>query len=168
MNSLKLIAVFSSIIVSLILLVIITYFLTKSFKSKINGDGKLKLSFSIWYATIFLSGASIISCMIDVILEVIDNLIKIQPANFNIELIKGISLIIGVSFGWFILWFFVVKFLSRIIPIKVDEYEEMEDDNYSYFVLKGAILIGIILSLSSVLSLILRMFIPNVEIPFYH
>lgn len=168
MNSLKLITVSCAIILSFILLLLIAYFLTKNFKSKINSDGRLKLSFGIWYAAIFLSGANVISSITDIVFEVIDNLIKIQPANFYFALVKTISLVIGAGFIWLVLWFLVVKFLTKLIPLKFDENEEMEDDNFSYFIVKSAILIGIVFSLSSLLSLILRALIPNVEIPFYH
>jgi len=147
---------------------LINYFLTKNFKSKINNDGKLKIAFAIWYAAMFLAGANIISSIINIIFEVIDNLIKIQPAKFYFELIKAISLVVGVGFIWLILWFLVIKFLTKIIPLKANEYEEMEEDNYGYFLIKGVMLIGLIFSLSPVLSLILRALIPNVEIPFYH
>lgn len=168
MNSLKLITISCTIVISFILLLLITYILTKSFKSKINSDGKLKISFGIWYGAIFLSGADIISNLINLVSEIIDNLIKIQPSKFYVELAKAISLTMGVSFIWFLLWFFVVKFLTKIIPLKLDENEEMEDDNFSYFIIKGIMLLSIIFSLSSVLSLFLRTLIPNVEIPFYH
>ncbi|TKC12765.1 hypothetical protein FA048_03865 [Pedobacter polaris] len=168
MNSLKLITISCAIITSFTLLMLINYFLTKNFKSKLNNDGKLKISFAIWYAAMFLAGANIISSIISTIFEVIDNLVKIQPTKFYFELIKAISLVIGIGFIWFMLWFLVIKFLSKIIPIKADENEEMEEDNYGYFLVKGIMLIGLIFSLSPVLSLILRALIPNVEIPFYH
>lgn len=168
MNSLKLITISCAITLSFILLLLIAYFLTKNFKSKINSDGRLKLSFGIWYAAIFLSGANIVSSITDIVFEVIDNLIKIQPHNFYFSLVKTISLVIGVGFIWFVLWFLVVKFLTKLIPLKLDENEEMEDDNFSYFIVKSGILIGIVFSLLSLLSLILRALIPNVEIPFYH
>jgi hypothetical protein len=168
MNTLKLITISCTIIISFILLLLITSLLTKSFKSKINKDGRLKISFGIWYAAIFLAGANIISSIINIVVEVIDNLIKIQPPKFYIELVKAISLIVGVGFIWLLVWFFAVKFLTKVMPLKTIDNEEMEDDNFGYFLIKGIMLLSIIFSLSSVLSLILRMLIPNVQIPFYH
>ncbi len=168
MNSIKLITLVISVIFSFLLLVFIVYFLTKKFKSKLNNNGKLKISFGIWYAGLFLCGANIISTVINTLSELIDNLVKINPPNFNLQLIKSISLIIGIGFTWFILWFFVVKFLISSIRLKIDEHQEMEDDNFSYFIIKAAMLLGVIFSLSFLLSLVLRTFIPNVEIPFYH
>ncbi|KQB99955.1 hypothetical protein [Pedobacter sp. Hv1] len=168
MNSLKLIIISCSIILLLILLLLITHLLTKNFKSKINNDGKLKISFGIWYSAIFLSGANVISIVINTLSEVVDNLIKIRPVNLYLELIKITSLVIGVGFTWLILWFIVIKFLTKITHLKMDENEEMDDDNFSYFIIKGIMLFAIIFSLSSILSLILRLFIPNIETPFYH
>lgn len=168
MNSLKLIAISSTIIISLTLLLFIIYLLTKKFKSKINLEGKLKTAFGIWYTSIFLSGASIISNITSITSEVLDNLTKIRSINLYVELVKTVSLVIGAGFIWLILWFFVVTFLTKIIPIKTDETEEMEDDCFGYFMIKGAMLIGIIFSLSPILSLMLRTLIPNIEVPFYH
>ena len=45
---------------------------------------------------------------------------------------------------------------------------EMESDNYSYFLIKGILLIGLILSFMPVYEIILSAFIPSVQIPFYH
>lgn len=168
MNYLKLIAISCVVIISVIILLVITHLLTKNIKSRINNEGRLKLSFGIWYSAIFLSGSNVISTIIDIVFEVIDNLIKIEPTNFYRELIGTISLVIGAGFIWFILWFLVVNFLTKIVPLKFNENEEMEDDNFSYFVVKASILIGIIFSISSVLKLILKVLVPNVEIPFYH
>lgn len=168
MSSLKLITISVSVILSFLLLLFSIYFLTKKFKSKLNNDGRLKVSFGIWYAALFLSGSNVISVVINSITEVIDNLVKINPPKFNLQLVQSISLIIGVGFIWFILWFFVIKFIINAIRLKVDEHQEMEDDNSSYFIIKAAMLIGLIFSLSSLLSLILRTLIPNVEVPFYH
>ncbi|RZK59189.1 MAG: hypothetical protein EOO91_05850 [Pedobacter sp.] len=168
MNSLKLITISCTIILSFILLLFLNYFLTRNFKSKINNDGKLKISFGIWYAAIFLAGATIISTIINVVIEVIDNLIKIKPEKLYLELIKATSLAVGVGFIWLFLWYLVVSFLTKMIPLKANEIEEMEEDNFGYFLIKGMMLLGLIFSLSSVLSMMLRTLIPNVEIPFYH
>ncbi len=168
MNLLKSITISSFIVISFAVLFLIIYLLIKKFKSKINSDGKLKISYGVWYAAIFLAGSNVISSTTNVAFEALDNLIKIQPAKITLEILKAMSLIIGIGFIWLLLWFFVVKFLTKLIPFKNDENEEMEDDNFGYFIIKGVLLIGIIFSLSSVLILILRSLIPNIEIPFYH
>jgi len=168
MNLLKLITISVSVTLTFLLLVFIIYFLTRKFKSKLNNDGRLKISYGIWYGALFLSGADIISTVINAVIEIIDNLIKINPTGFNLQLVKSISLIIGIGFIWFILWFFVVQFMTIALRLKTDEHQEMEDDNFSYFLIKSSILVGIIFSLSSLLMVILRAVIPNVEIPFYH
>jgi hypothetical protein len=168
MNSLKLISISYFIVISFTLLLSISYLFIKKFKSIFNNDGKLKLSFGIWYGAIFLAGSNVISCLLNVVFEVVDNLIKIGPNKIYLESIKTISLIMGVGFFWFILWFMVVKFLSKLTYLKTNDIEEMEDDNFSYFIIKGAILLGIIFSLSSLLSLIIRALVPTIEVPFYH
>lgn len=116
----------------------------------------------------FLSGANIISNILQTVFELADNLIKIQPTNLKLEFAKSTSLILGIGFIWFVLWLYVVKLLIKLVIPKVDESEEMDEDNFGYFTLRGVMLIGIVFSLSSVLTLILRTFIPNAEIPFYH
>ncbi|QIL38924.1 hypothetical protein G7074_06295 [Pedobacter sp. HDW13] len=168
MNSLKLITISVSVILSILLLLFIIHFFTKRFKSKLNNDGRIKVSFGIWYAALFLTGTNIISVVINTVIEVIDNLTKINPANFSLQLVKSVSLIIGVGFIWFFVWVFVTKFLIKVIKLKVDEHQEMEDDNFNYFIIKAVMLIGLIFSLSPLLSELLRTLIPSIELPFYH
>jgi len=168
MNSIKLITISSTVTLSFILLLFVIHLLTKGFKSKLNNKGRLKISFAIWYAALFLSGSSIISDIVNAVLEVIDNLININPTNLNVQLIKSGSLIIGVGFVWYFVWYFVVKFSVKVAQFKSDEHQEMEDDNFTYFIVKSAMLIGLIFSLSAILTLILRTLIPNIDMPFYH
>lgn len=168
MNSIKLITIAVTVILSFSLLTLILYLLTRKFKSKLNSDGKLKISFALWYAAIFISGTSTIFEIINAVFEVVDNLININPADLTFQLIKSNALIIGVGFLWLLTWFFAIKLLIKMIQFKTDEHQEMEDDNYSYFLIKAAMLIGVIFSMSSLLNLILKTLIPNIEIPFYH
>lgn len=49
-----------------------------------------------------------------------------------------------------------------------NEEQEMSNNGTAYFILKGSILLGTTRSLTAVLELILRVFIPNAEVLFYH
>lgn len=49
-----------------------------------------------------------------------------------------------------------------------NEQEEMGLNNVHYFLMRVAIFIGIIFSLSLVLDLLFRMFMPNIPAPFFH
>ncbi|WP_199140005.1 hypothetical protein [Pedobacter sp. ASV12] len=168
MNSLKPIAIAGTVTLLLMLLLLTAYLLTKRHKSKLNADGKLKRSYAIWYAAIFLSGAKIIAQVLEISIEIIDNLIKIHPAALLLTLCKAIALVSGSAFICFVSCVFITKTFIQLILFKTNENEEMEDDHVGYFIIKSAMLIGMVFSLSDVISLLLRTFIPAIQIPYYH
>lgn len=168
MNTLKLFTLPITILVSFILLLLIIHLVLKPFKARLDEEGKLKLSYGIWFASLFLSGANIITSIIRVGQEAADNIYKMQPKQMLVILIKSISSVVGLGFLWLLIWFFAVKFLTRIIVFKGNDEQEMSANNYGYFIVKGVILLGVVFSLSSILELVLRIAVPTIEIPFYH
>lgn len=113
-------------------------------------------------------GASVITTVVIIVVETIYNLVKRHPAKIIQELLKAVSSILGLAFLWFLIWYFVVKFLTTMLLKNRNEEQEMSSDGTAYFILKGSILLGTTRSLTAVLKLILRIFIPNAEVHFYH
>jgi hypothetical protein len=74
---------------------------------------------------------------------------------------------IGLTNTWLILWYFIAKALSVLFIGNRMEVYEIENNNYVYFVLRGIVFIGFVYSLMPVFDLVLRAFLPNIEIPYY-
>jgi hypothetical protein len=168
MNTLKLFTLPITILISFVLLLLIIHLILKPFKAKKDEEGNLKLAYGIWFFALFMSGASIVTDVVRLSLEVVDNVIKIRPDQLILVMVRSIASITVLAFLWFLIWFYVVKFLTKIVVYKGSDAQEMSANNYTYFIIKGSILLGIVLSLSSVLELILRLVVPNIEVPFYH
>lgn len=168
MNSLKLISIAIIVITSFILLLLTTNLFTRQYKSRLNSKGKVKLSFAVWYAAIFLSGANIINSSIPLIIQSIDNIIKKNSSHLYQDIMKAISLLLGTAFVWFIAWLFIAKLFTKLIFFKTNELEEMEEDHYSYFIVKAMVLIGIVFSLAPLLSEVLRPLVPSIQTTFYN
>ncbi|NRF37758.1 hypothetical protein [Pedobacter foliorum] len=168
MNKIKLFTLPITILISFVLLLLIIHLILKPFKAKKDEDGNLKLAYGIWFFALFMSGASIVANVVRLSLEVVDNVTKIRPDQLILLIIQSIASITILAFLWFLIWFYVTKFLTKIVVFTGSDGQEMSANNYTYFIIKGSILIGIVLSLSSVLELLLRLVVPNIEVPFYH
>lgn len=168
MNTLKIIILTVATLVTLAIIVMVIQVLLRRAKNKISEDEKIKLSFGIWFMTLFLSGSLITAKAISVFAEVIDNIYKTNPAKAILESFKTGSLFIGLSIVWLLLWYFIVNTLSVLILGKRNETIEVDIDNYTFFLVRGIMLIGFTICLLPVFEIILRAFIPSVNIPFYH
>jgi hypothetical protein len=153
---------------ALALLQVITQLLLRKVKAVNADEGKLKLSYAVLFATLFLSGSLIAVKAVSVFSEAIDNIYKINPGNSLLECFKIGSLFIGLSLVWLILWHFIVKAMSVIINGKRNDVKEIESDNYSFFLVRGILLVGFTICFLPVFEIILRSFMPNVQLPFYH
>jgi hypothetical protein len=168
MNTSKTIILVIATFVALAILIMIIQLLLRKVQNKNSEAGKTKLSYGIWFAGLFLSGSLIIANTISFFAEAVDNIYKIYPSNAGIESFKTGSLFIGLSIGWLILWYFIVNILSILVIGKRNEVKEVETDNYSFFLVRGIILIGFAICLLPIFAIILRALMPSVQTPFYH
>lgn len=168
MNTSKTAILTIAVLISLAILILILQLFSRRPKSKNSEDGKLKLSYGLWFATLFLSGSLIMAKVIAVFSETIANVYKINPSNRIFESFKMGSLFIGLGIAWLLLWYFIVNILSIIVMGKRNEMKEIETDNYAYFLVRGVLLIGFTICLLPVFEIIIRAFMPSVQIPFYH
>ena len=134
--------------------------------SKNNEDGKLKISFSIWAGAIFLSSSLMLSKMLTTLNDAL-NIYK----SFNspiISALKTSSIYVGLSAIWIIVLIFIINILSNLIFEDRKQKQEMENDNYAYFILKSLMLIGSTLALLPAFESLLKIFLPIIQTPFYH
>lgn len=168
MNLLKPLAIASTVILSFMLLLLTAYLFTKKHKSRLDEDGKLKRSYALWYAAIFLAGTKVIAQVLDISVEISDIVIKTRPNGLILTLTKAIALVVGSAFMWFVLCVFATQVLIPFVSFKTSESEEMADDHLGYFVIKSAMLIGVVFCSAAVVSLFLKTFVPAIQIPYYH
>jgi hypothetical protein len=134
--------------------------------SKNNEDGKLKTSFSIWAGTIFLSSSLMLSKMLTMLNDAL-NIYKSFDSPI-ISALKTSSIYVGLSAIWIVVLIFIINILSNLIFEDRKEKQEMENDNYAYFILKSLMLIGSILALLPAFESLLKIFLPIIQTPFYH
>jgi len=163
-------AIILSIATLLALAIIIMFmqFLSRKAKNRNQEDGKMKLSFSLWFISFFFSGSLIVTKTITVYAEAVDYLLKIYPTKSWFESFKSGSLFIGLAIGWLLLWYFVSNRLSAFITGKRNPVHEVEANNYTFFLVRGILLIGITICLLPTFEIVVRAFVPGVQLPFYH
>jgi hypothetical protein len=134
--------------------------------SKNNEDGKLKISFSIWTGAIFLASSLMLSKMLTTLNDAL-NIYKSFDSPI-ISALKTSSIYVGLSAIWIVLLVFIINILSNLIFEDRKEKQEMENDNYAYFILKSLMLIGSTLALLPAFESLLKIFLPIIQTPFYH
>lgn len=155
------------IVAVIIILLVIQLFLRK-LKSRSEQEGRLNNSYGLWFALLFVAALITMAKTVTMLNEAIDTIYKSIATNITGEIAKLASLFIGLSAFWFILWHVVANLLAVAIFGKRKEQNEMESDHISYFLIKGVLINGFIICLSPVFEVLLRSFMPNVQLPFYH
>lgn len=168
MNTTKTIILCIAAFIALTIIILIIQVLFRKVKNKNTEDGRIKLSIGIWFASLFLSGSFITVKAIYIFSEAVDNIFKINPAKAVFESFKTGSLFIGLSIVYFLFLYLMVNTLSILIIEKRNDTNEINNNNYSYFLIKGILLIGFTICILPVFEIILRALIPSIQIPFYH
>ncbi|SDC80165.1 hypothetical protein [Niabella drilacis] len=168
METVKTITLSTAIVVAFAIVLMIIQLILRKAKSKIDEDGKIQRSFCIWFVTLLLSGTFIIAKMVAVFSEAVDNIYKINPSGAVLESFKTGALFTGLSIVWLLLWYFIANILSVLNTGKRNEANEVAADNYVFFLIRGMVLIGLSICLLPVFEIILRAFLPGVQVLFYH
>jgi large-conductance mechanosensitive channel len=154
------------IIAMAISLTVTQLFLRKA-KTKSENEGKINLAYGIlflgWVISFLLLNVKSISIMS----EYIDTIFKTNSANHLADITKTSVLFVGLTNVWLILWYFITQAFSLLIGGKRTDINEVENNHYTYFLMKGIVFIGFIYCLMPVFEILLRTFLPNIEIPYY-
>lgn len=167
MNTIKYISITASIIVAYIILLFIIRFLLSGFKVIKDEEENIKKSYGIWFSALFVTGSGLIYFLINATFEAIDLFIRIKQEMVSIEIIKIIGSLFLIAFSWFVIWQFVVSRLCNWLYRKSDA-QSMDTNDIGFFLIKSALLIGVIFGLSPLLQMLLKLVMPQIEIPFYH
>lgn len=138
-------------------------------KEKISSEkeGKIILSYGILF-TSWVLGFSLLNLKtITVLNEYFDMVYKINPSNHLIEISQTSVLFIGLTNFWLVFWHYVTKVLSLLFLGRRVSQNEMESNNYVYFLVNGTIFISFIYILMPIFENTLSSFLPELGIPFY-
>jgi hypothetical protein len=145
----------------------VTQLFIRKEKSKSESDGKILLAYGILFSSWVISFSMLNFKTLSVLNEFTDTIYKVNTENPLLEIVKTSVLFIGLTNTWLILWYFITKALSLLFTGKRNDANEIESNNYVYFILKGIVFIGFVYTLMPVFESVLRAFFPNIEIPYY-
>ncbi|MBK0370089.1 hypothetical protein [Flavobacterium agrisoli] len=153
---------------------IVLLFYTISFISRkrfalVNNEPKVNTSYTIWLMAILIAFFIFLKPALEAIENTIEILIYSKTVDNTFwEVMQKIIVFVGFTF----LFTFSTYFISNGILISVFgkrlEAVEMTNDNFTYFLIKGVVLLGLAFSILTVYQHLLDWFIPAVHAPFYH
>jgi hypothetical protein len=139
-------------------------------KRNINiSNNSLNTSSILWYLSILLP----FFMLLKVSLEMIENSIEVLIYSATVEntflaVMEKILIYTGLSFVFVAIVFLLIEKLLFFSFGKRQDSIEINNNNFSYFILKLSLSTLLIYSLLSVYDHFLRWFLPVVETPFYH
>lgn len=145
----------------------LTQLLIRKEKSKSESDGKILLAFGFLSSSWVMCFSLLNYKTLSILNEFSDTIYKINTTNPLTEIARTSVLFIGLTNTWLIIWYYITKALSVLYTGKRNEVNEIENNNYVYFVLRGVVFIGFVYSLMPVFENVLRIFFPTIEIPYY-
>lgn len=167
MNTIKYLSISVSIILAFIILLLVIHLFLKPFKVFKDDEENIKKSYGIWFSVLFLTGSGVIYFLMNAIFEAIDVIIRMNQESIGIQILKVIASLFLMGFGWFIICCIIVnKLFARWY--KKSDAQSMDRDDTGFFMMKSAMLLGFIFGLSPILEMLLKLVIPQIEIPFYH
>ena len=155
-------------IISVVMGLFILSLLLRKLKPISESESKIKLSYAAWVFTLFVALSINTSRTLNVLSEAFDLISKMGKDTLFLNLFQISAIFIGLNILWFIVWFSISRVLTMILIGNRNIIKEMELDNVSYFLIRGVILIGIVLSFLTLYDSLLRIFLPSINIPFYN
>lgn len=155
-------------ILSIVIIFQLIQFFAKRKNIKPENGNKISLAYSVWFSSLFIAFAF----HLKIALQQIENSIQFiiysdEIQNTFLAVIEKIAIFIGFSFIATFLAYYIVNFVTKISFNNREESHEIENENYSYFLLKGTVLIVFVLISLPVFEHFLMWFLPKVETPFY-
>jgi len=156
-------------IVSTILMLLSIQFLSNKLNLKNESEQRIKISYAIWYISIFIS----YFLFLKVALELIENSIEIIIYSKTIEntfMVAMQKIVIFTGFTFFFTfssYFIIDKLLEFSFGKRLDNIE-IDKENIGYYLIKGILLILFTFSLITIFEHFLKWFMPTIDTPFYH
>lgn len=150
------------------LLLFFIQILTRKLRGISESETGLKLSFTVHIGGMLISCGLLFAKAIPLIPEAFEIQWAMYKESYVLEALQLVAAIIGFCFLWLGIIYFIVNAMAAIILGKRDEVIEMERDNVSYFLSRALVLMTLAMIGASVLESFLRLFMPVLDVPFYH
>lgn len=148
-------------------LTIIKFLLSKVYKINDNNPF-VSSSFLTELISMFLASLMLFTKSIYAIDETFEIVYKLRLANPFFEVLKATSLYFGLDILWFVAFYFISIPLTSILFENTNQKIEMEKTNYTFFIIKGLILTGLVIASLSLQESVYRSFIPSISTPIFH
>lgn len=154
-------------IIAFAISLIITQLIIRKEKRKSETDGLTNLSFGILFGSWIISISQINYKLINALNELYDIIYKTNAKNQFFNSTKSTVLFMGISLFWLIFINSLARIVNKIFSQNRDNCIEIENNNYVYFLNQGLVFIGMIYCSMPILDLLLRYFLPEIEIPYF-
>ena len=168
MDTTKSIALLTFSIIAIAISMLIIKWLTNKLKSKSNPDHTLNISLNIWIGFLVLAYFIILGKSLVLLNEGVDIILNSAITNILWKIVQTSSIFWGLTLVWFFVWHFISGYLTLLLLNTKSDSIEVDRNNWSYFLTRGIILAGSVFVVTPVFEILLRIFIPAIEIPFYH
>lgn len=167
MNTGKITTLFLIGLIALAISVTMTQLLTRKEKIKAGNDGKINMAYAILFSSWIIALAMLNFKAVTTLDEFSDLVRKINPEKALTEILKTGVLFIGLTNTWLAIQYYITKVFLWIFTGNRNDSNEVENNNYTYFLMRGVLMVGFIYALMPVFEKLLRLFFPDIEIPFY-
>jgi hypothetical protein len=154
-------------IIAFAISITVTQIFTRKEKRKSEEDGKIKIAYSLLLVSWIIPITLLIFHLLFVLNEFIDLINRIENKSNYTEILNTSIIFIGLANVWLIIWNLISKVFTMIFTGRRIEVHEIENNNHAYFLIKGVVFIGFIYVLMPVFDMLLRLFLPEIEIPYY-
>ena len=167
MDSKKIITLTIIGIIAIAISLTITQLFIRKEKLNSEAEGKVRTSYAILFSTWIIAFTLLNLKSLTILSEAIDLINKTNMKNPILEISKSSILFIGLTNIWLIIWYMIASVFSTIFIGKRISAKEIENNNFPYFIMKGILSLSFIWLLMPIFEMLLRTFLPSIEIPFY-
>ena len=165
-NKIIILAIIGIVSFAVSLTVVQLFIRKRKLKSEVSKE--TNLSYSVLFLTWVISFTILNFKLISMLNEFIDLVHKTNSQNPIQEIVKTSILFIGLANVWLIIWNSIANAFSLIFIGKKDSMNEIANNNYAYFLMKGTLAVSFVYCSMPIFEIALKHFLPNIEIPFYH
>lgn len=142
-------------------------FLLKKLKLN-NSDQTMSISYALFTSGLFIAYGIIISKTIQQLVSTLDVLYRANKENLILESLKSCAIFLGSGIVWFIAGYSLSSIILNLIIGKHDTKTEIENNNYPYILARCFLFITFIIIFNPILEKFLSLFIPVLDVGFYH
>lgn len=138
---------------------------------KLNLNSKeqsLTLSYALFISGLYIAYGLITGKTIQLLVSTLDVLYRANKEHLIWETTKSTAIFLGCGILWFIVGFLLSGFLISVITGKQNIKSAIEDNNYPYILIRCFLFITFIITFNAIIEKFLSLFIPVIDIGFYH